>query len=225
MEKLVFYSPKKHRIIAIKELLAKNNISTTSIKLYFYLELNRGAVYRGGEVIIEKIEKRDELNISIEEFNEKLNSSQTFELYVNEKHEDLALELIENIDIEVLFNDCIFKSNNYDEVFEKYLLLTRNNIQCDDIFTNNDEYLLFIDPENKQEALNIIEPKKKKENIYEYKKETQNNYSRIYENNEKNPLKYILPIIIILLILFLKINNEFIIEIIMKKIGEIIKIN
>jgi len=226
MEKLVFNSPKKHRIIAIKELLEKNNIPITSIKLYLYLELNRGPVHRGGDVIIEKIEKRDELNISIEDFYDKLNDSQTLELYVNEKYEDLAIELIENINIETIFNDCIFKSNDYDEAFEKYLLLNRNKIKCDDVFTNNnDEYLLFVDPENMEEALDIIgQNNKKKENIYEYKEKIQNYNSKIYENNGNNPLKIIIPIIIIMLILFLKIDNEFIIEIIIKKIGEIIKV-
>jgi len=223
MEKLVFNSPKKHRIIAIKDLLAKNNIPVTSIKLYLYFELNRGPVRRGDDIFIEKFEERDELNIPIEEFHEKLNDSQTFELYINEKHEDSALELIDNINIETFFNDCIFKSSNYDEVFEKYLLLTKNNVQCDDIFAYNDEYLLFIDPENKQEVLNILEPNNNKEDVYEYKK-PQKNYSEIYEK-KYNPLKYILPILIVLFILFFKIDNEYIIEIIIKKITEIIKVN
>ncbi|MCL2800938.1 MAG: hypothetical protein FWD28_04185 [Treponema sp.] len=214
MEKIVFSSPKKHRIIAVRDLLYKNNIPVTSIKLYFYLELKRGSLHRDrNDIVTEIIEKRDELNIPIENFYEKLNDSQTLEIYVNENNEESALKLIETINIETLFNDCIFKSTNYDETFEKYLLLTRNIIQCDDVYEYNDEFLLFIDPENKQEALNLLEPNNKKGNIYQYK-EVHNNHSKVYETNEKNPIRFILPILIILFILFFRINNQFIIEII-----------
>jgi hypothetical protein len=110
---------------------------------------------------IEERESCDELNVPIEEFNEKLNDAQTFELYTDEKYEDAAEKLIENCDEETFFDDCIFKSKNYDEAFEVYRLLNKNNIPCDDVFTSVDEYLLFIDPENKDEAAKIIEQNKK----------------------------------------------------------------
>ncbi|MDR0474514.1 MAG: hypothetical protein LBH43_12680 [Treponema sp.] len=56
METMVFQSPKKHRIIAIKKLLAENNISTTSIKIHIFVEwslCNNG--------ITERRKRRDEL--------------------------------------------------------------------------------------------------------------------------------------------------------------------
>ena len=161
MEKIIFQSPKKHRVIAIKNLLTENNIPISSIKLYIYVEWSYGG-RKGGARIIKFMEKRDELNFPIEDFNEKLNDSQTLEIYTDDKYEDKAVEIIENLNIETFFDDCIFKSINYDEAFEKYLLLIKNNIPCDDVFTNNEEYLLFIDPENREKAINILE----KRNIY-----------------------------------------------------------
>ncbi|MDR0443982.1 MAG: hypothetical protein LBH44_11310 [Treponema sp.] len=225
MEAMVFQSPKKHRIIAIKRLLADNNIQVTSIKLYIQVEWT---FYhrKTGSGITERRKSRDELNIPIEEFNGKLNDAQTFELYVDDKHKYLAKELIENICIETLFDDCIFKSNNYDEVFDKYLLLRKNNIQCDDVFINDEEYLLFIDPENRDEALSILEPKKEnREYIYEYKEIKQRDNSFVKEYKERNILKYFVPIIIVLLILFFKIENEHIFEIIINKIKYIFEIH
>jgi hypothetical protein len=156
MEKLIFQSPKKHRIIAIKKLLIENDIPISNIKLYIYVEWNHGG-RKGGKGITQYIEKRDILDLPIEDFNEKLNDSQTFEIYTDDKYEDKALEIIENINIGTFFGDCIFKSVNYDETFEKYLLLTKRNIPCDDVFINNEEYLLFADPENRENAMNILE--------------------------------------------------------------------
>ena len=70
MEILIFQSPKKHRIIAIKKLLKENDISTTSVKLYICVEWNHYG--RSGEERINEIMgKRDELNVDIEDFNEK----------------------------------------------------------------------------------------------------------------------------------------------------------
>lgn len=158
MEKIIFQSPRKHRIIAIKNLLTENNIPISSIKLHIYVEWSHGG-RRGGGRIIESMERRDELNFPIEDFNEKLNDSQTLEIYTDEKYEDKALEIIENINIEAFFNDCIFKSENYDEALEKYLLLIKNNISRDDVFANNEEYLLSIDPEDKDEAIKILNQK------------------------------------------------------------------
>jgi hypothetical protein len=225
MEVMVFQSPKKHRIIAVKKLLSENSIPTTNIKLHIYVEWSHGG-RRSGPRITETVEKSDELNVPIEDFNEKLNDSQTLELYVDEKYEDLAIRLIENVNIETFFDDCIFKSNNYDEVFEKYLLLRKNNIPCeDDIIPNDDEYLLFIDPEYKEEAINVIEPKKEnKEYIYEYEQINKKDNSFVQEYKERNIFKYFIPLIIILVILFIKIGNEYIIEIIINEVKYFIEI-
>lgn len=69
----------------------------TSIKLYIYVEWGFDG-RRGGDRIIKSNEKRDELDIPIEEFNEKLNDAQTFELYTDEKYEDATIKLIEKCD-------------------------------------------------------------------------------------------------------------------------------
>jgi hypothetical protein len=161
MEIMIYCSPKKYKIVAIKDYLIKNNIPITGIKLGFYLRLSSGGG-KSGPTITEKIEKHDDLNIPIEEFNEILNDSQIFEIYIDEKYEKDADKLFENLDIETFFNDCIYKSNNYDEAFAIYQLLLKNNLQCDDIFTitdidtNVEEHLLFLDPEKKEDALKII---------------------------------------------------------------------
>jgi hypothetical protein len=182
MESLVFQSPKKHRIIAIKKLLIENNIPVTSIKLHIYLT----AYSR-----ISEKEICDELNVPIEEFNEKLNDAQTFELYTDEKFEERAINIIENCDVETFFNDCIYKSNNYDEAFEIYQLLNNNNLQCDDIFTTIDiytnigKYLLFIDPENKDEAIKIIEQRNKVKNREYQNVKTNELFDQDYYENKK----------------------------------------
>ena len=72
----------------------------------------------------------------------------------------MANNIIENINIETFFNDSVYKSKNYDDAYEKYLLLNKNNIPCDDVFENNDEYLIFIDLENKEKAIEILYSKK-----------------------------------------------------------------
>ncbi|MCL2804365.1 MAG: hypothetical protein FWD26_00295 [Treponema sp.] len=152
MEIIVYYSPKKYRVIAIRDYLIKNNIPVTSIKLGFYMAMRSG---RSG--------RNDELDISIEDFNEELNDAQVFEIYIDEKHEDNVQQLFENFDIETFFNDCIYKSNDYDEAFEVCRLLNKSGFKCDDVFTvtdidtNTEEYLLFIDPEIKEDAMKIIE--------------------------------------------------------------------
>ncbi|MCL2374374.1 MAG: hypothetical protein FWC65_03930 [Treponema sp.] len=146
MDKMVFQSPKKHRIISVKKLLEENDIPITSIKLHIRVEWGQG----GGR------EKRNELIVPIEEFNDKLNDAQTFELYAAEEDEDIAIELVESCDEETFFADCVFKSTNYDEVFEIRALLQKNKIPCDDIFPGAEEFLLFVNPENMQEAQHII---------------------------------------------------------------------
>jgi hypothetical protein len=222
METVVFQSPKKHRIIAVKNLLIENNIPITSVKIRIYVawstysrKTNTGKV--------ETRESCDELNVPIEEFSEKLNDAQIFELYTDEKYEDAAAELIENCDEETFFDDCIFRSKNYDEAIEIYMLLNKNNIPCDDVSTSVDEYLLFIDPENKDEAAKIIEQNNKdKERTYEYQN-IKPNETIFEEYHENNIFKYILPFLFGLCILLFRIDNKFIFEIIIKKIVEVIK--
>jgi hypothetical protein len=216
MESLVFRSPKKHRIIAIKRLLIENNIPITSIKLHTFYERNYS---NGISRITEKKEECDELNVPIEEFDEKLNDMQIFELYTDEKYEDTAISIIDNCDVETFFDDCIFRSKDYDETFEVYLLLKKNNISCDDIFTSVheysvfDEYLLFIEPENKTEAIKLIEQRNKVK-TYEYQKKTINinqfNNDNIFKEEKislpKSPVrKYyiLLGIILISIIMFI----------------------
>ena len=158
METMVFQSPKKHRIVAVKYLLRDNNIPITSVKISIYVEWSHGG-RKGAGRVKEIIEKRDELNIDIEFFNEKLNDAQTFELYVDERYEDLAINLIDNINIETFFEDCIFKTTCYDKAFDICKLLRKNKIPCDEIFTSDEGYFVFIDIEDKEDALKLLEVK------------------------------------------------------------------
>jgi hypothetical protein len=225
MESMVFQSPKKYRIIAIKNLLLKNNIPVTSIKIHINVGWTLHNKY--GHGITDERDRRDELNVPIEEFNDKLNDAQTFEIYTGEENEDKAIKLIEECDEETFFDDCIFKTNNYDEAFEIYSLLNKNNITCDDIIPAEDEYLLFIDPEDKEEALRLIEHKdddKEKPREYQDTKPRQNpNEIFVQESNENNIYKIIIPLVIILCILLIKINNKFIFEILINKIDVIFR--
>jgi len=227
MDSLVYSSNKKHRVIAVKKLLTDNEIPITSVKLHILLEWRHGG-RRGGERLTEQMEKRDELDVQIEDFNEKLNDAQTLELYTYENFEEAAINLIDNIDEETFFDDCLFKSRNYDETIKIYHLLRKNDIPCDDIYTNADEYLLFIEPEYKEQALQVMkqDPKKNFDGViteYEYKNLNKNDKSNNEnpENHDNKVIKFILPFLIILFILFLKINDELIIIIIFNKIKEI----
>ena len=222
MEKMVFHSPKRHRIIAVKKLLAGNDIPIVSIKLRLYVEWGHGGIKAGqaGIRITESREKRNELNVPIEEFNEKLNDSQRFELYTSAEHEAAAIELIEGINEEIFFGDCIFKSENYDEAFEIFSLLNRNNIPCDEIFPGADAYLLFIDPEHIEKATELIN-ERHGEKVFKNKKRKQKEYfTPEYQERPRNDiLKFILPGIIILAILSLRINGESAIEIILRHLS------
>ena len=159
MGKMVFKSPKRHRIIAIRDMLAENDIPVTNIKLHIHVEWSHGGISAGqaGIRISEARERRNELNVPIEEFTDKLNDAQTFELYVDEEHQQEAMELIDACDEETFFGDCVFSSESYDEAFEIYLLLNKNNIPCENVFPGVDEYLLFIDPEYMDKAAKVIE--------------------------------------------------------------------
>jgi hypothetical protein len=232
MEKVIYQSPKKHRIIAIQDLLIKNNIPITSIKLHICI---RSGGRRGGSV---EIARSDDLNVSIEEFNEPLNDAQAFEIYVDEQHELTASQLIEECNEETFFDDCVYKSTNYDEALEMYFLLTRNNVPCDEVYTvyantDSEAFLLFTEPEYKETAIKLI----KGENIFETRereiylemeREVDNIPQESFLNNErpekrdKSIFKYLIPLLIIACILLLRIDNQFIIEIIINKVGAFI---
>ena len=209
MEILIFESPKKYRITAIKKLLINNSIPISSEKL---------------------------------SINEELNDIQTFELYVDKKHENAAIQLIENINEETFFGDCIFKSKCYDEVLKKYQILKENNIPCDDIIASADEYILSADPEyiyllkNMDEIIEkVIQKFEEREKTYKSAKPRNGKHgikpvSRIKQNDmfiqeskENIMLKFILPLIVITICLFfIKIENESIIIIIVNKIKAIV---
>jgi hypothetical protein len=229
VETVIYQSPKKHRIIAIQDLLIKNNIPVTSIKLNICI---RSGERRGGSV---EITRSDELNVPIEEFNEKLNDAQTFEIYVDEQDETAAMELVTQCDEETFFDDCIFKSDNYDEALEIYLMLTRNNAPCDEVCTvytedGKEEFLLFTGPEHKEEAIQLIKGENKfetraREMYLERERGIDDIPREKFLNNEKperSIFKYLLPLIIIACILLLRFDNQFVIEIIIKKVGLII---
>jgi hypothetical protein len=229
MEKVIYQSPKKHRIIAIQDLLIKNNIPITGIKLNICI---RSGGRRGGSV---EITRSDELNAPIEDFNEKLNDAQTFEIYVDGQYELTAVQLIEKCDEETFFDDCIFKSSTYDEALEIYFLLTRNKVPCDEVCTvyantDNEAFLLFTEPEYKETAIKLI----KGETIFEAREreiylETEREIDDItpekFSNNEKperSKFKYLIPLLVIACILLLRVDNQFIIEIIINKVVAII---
>ena len=208
MEVMIYQSPKKHRIIAVKKLLSENNIPTSNIKLHIYVEWYHRKVGTG-----ETIEKRDEINIDIEDFVGKLNDAQTFELYIDEKYEEMAMVLIDNINVETFFDDYVFKSNSYDEAIKVYKLLKKNNISCDEIYATFDNYLVITDLEDKNMALSLINPKNEEpEYLNEFHIQKPIQHSTFYQESEKNYIfKYIFPIIVIIGVLFIKMNNEFII--------------
>jgi hypothetical protein len=155
---MVFESPKRHRIITVRDLLEENEIPVTSIKLSIQVQwsnwIHSGT--RSGEKLTVTREKRNELNVPIEEFDDPLNDAQTFELYVDEEDEEAAIELIDECDEETFFGDCIFKSQDYALAFEVYRLFNRNNIPCDDVFPGDDAYLLFVDPEHIEKAIDLM---------------------------------------------------------------------
>jgi hypothetical protein len=206
MEKLVFSSPKKYKILEIKQLLNNNNIPVTSIKLYIYVDMTRR--HRANSLIVDERERRDELIVPIEEFNEELNDAETFEIYTEEKYSDEAINIIDDFNNINFYNDCIFRSKNYDEAFDVQRLLTKNEIPCDDVATNflddnTEEYLLFLDPELHEKAGNIIHANHKQETPRANKDGIQQNEETIsHETDERNDgFKIFLKITFIILII------------------------
>ena len=185
----------------------------------------------GGGVITGERERRDELTVPIEDFTGTLNDAQTFELYTDERYESTAIALIEASDQETLFGDCVFKSVNYDEVFEIYSLLKMNNIPCDEVVAgflqdDGEAYFLFANPESKDDALKLIQQHNKIEaKAYEYQNAEPIKRKELFgkERHESKALRYILFIaIFVVCISLLRIDNKSLIEIVARKIGAVI---
>ena len=198
--------------------------------MYIYVQWSHGG-RKGGGRITEERERRDELTIPIEDFTGKLNDAQTFELYTDGRYETAAIALIEECDQETLFDDCVFRSVNYDEVFEMYLLLKGNNIPCDEVVAgflqdDSEAYFLFADPEHKDDALAVIGRHNRTEaKSYERQNAEPIKRKELFaeERHESKALRYILLAVIgIACISLLRVNNESLIKIIVNKILVII---
>jgi hypothetical protein len=121
-----------------------------------------------GVPIIDKREKRGELNVPIEDFDEKLNDAEALEIYTEEKYADKAISLIEDFNEKNFYNDCIFQSRNYEEASNIQMILIKNEIPCGDVVTNflyddTEEYLIFLDPEFHVKTENILKNNFKQE--------------------------------------------------------------
>jgi hypothetical protein len=171
MEVVIFKSPEKYKILEIKKLLTDNNIPVASVQLYIHVVMTKRG--KGGNIfIIDEREDRGELIVPIEEFNEKLNDAQTFEIYIEEHYANEAIKLIEEYTEENYYKDCVFQSSNYDEAYNIQILLQKNNIPCGNVETNflddnTEEYLIFLNPEYKEIADNLIKNSYKNENEVE----------------------------------------------------------
>jgi len=211
MERLIYSSPKKYKILEIKQLLSKHNIPVTSIQLYIYVDMSR-IHDRSHDEIIDVREARGELTVSIEDFNEELNDAETFEIYTEEKYADEALVLIDKYNENNFYNNCIFKSINYDEASDKKTLLLVNNIPCDDIYIhnldeNNEEYLIFLDPNFRERAEKIINNKNKPELPIETERRIPHIKEDIFsqEKREVNLFTIFLKVLFVFFIIFIVI--------------------
>ena len=213
MENVVYRSPEKYKIIEIKDLLNDNGIPISSIKLHIYVEWN----YRrskGGSNIVEKRERRDEIIIPIEEFNDKLNDAQTFEIYTDKQYFHEANNLIEKYLNDNIYKNCIFKSFDFEEADNVQRFLRKNNIPCEDVIINylednEEEYLIILNPEYKESAYNLI-----KNNFNKNGKRNKGNVnSEKYEDDKirKDPLNnyfsFVLFILGIVIFLYLLKNS------------------
>ena len=159
MEDMVFSSIKKHRIIAVKTFLENNGIPISSIKLSIYTTYGGHSPRFSNKTIMQR---RDDIIVDIEDFDEKINPDQIFELYTNERYFDSSSKLIARHIKEIFLDDYIFKTNDYGKAEEIYSLLLRNKIQSDEIYIDitecdNEEYLIFIDSENIEKSKELIE--------------------------------------------------------------------
>jgi hypothetical protein len=207
MEKVIYRSNKKHYIVDIKNLLNENNIPVSSIQLYISVNMDK---YTKNGIYKDTREERNEIIIPIEEFNEKLNDAQIFEIYIEEEYYEKAGILIDEWAVKNIYKYCIYKSTDYDEADNNIWLLKNNNIPCDDFpFTNvlednTEEYLILINPEYSEQANNLLN------NNHKTKIEERNEYSlntnrkRVFEENKENswPIRHILILAIFTLLIF-----------------------
>ena len=110
METIVYSSPKKYVIVDIKNLLNENNIPVSSIQLYITVNMDK---HTKDGIFRDTRERRGELTMPIEEFDEELNNAETLEIYVEEKYSDKALNLIEEMENKIFYKYCIFESSDY----------------------------------------------------------------------------------------------------------------
>ncbi|MDR2923092.1 MAG: hypothetical protein LBU85_07110 [Treponema sp.] len=209
MEEVIYRTNKKHYIVDIKNLLNENNIPVSSIQLYISVNMDK-PTGTGSGIYKDTREERNEIMIPIEEFNEKLNDAQTFEIYIEEEYYEKASVLIEEWIVKNFYKYCIYKSTNYDEADNNIWLLKENNIPCDDFpFTNvlednTEEYLIFIDPEYSEQANNLLNNNHKTivEEINEYPLNT--NSKMAFEGNTENSgsIRNILIMVILTLCIF-----------------------
>jgi len=207
MEVMIYSSPKKYVIVDIKNLLNENNIPVSSIQLYIKV-VNVDRRIRYGAFPNAR-EKRGELTVPIEEFDEKLNNAETLEIYVEEEYSDKALNLIEEMENKIFYKYRIFESSDYDQADTIQRLLVRNDIPCDDVYTNflednTEEYWICLDPAFHEQANNLLkhnhQPKIEIIDTYykDYKKNSKEKI-KIYEQKENVSPRHIFIILLIII--------------------------
>jgi len=234
METLVYSSPKKYVIVDIKNLLNKNNIPVSSIQLYIKVNMDR-STEKGLFQVKDTREERGELMVPIEEFDEELNNAETLEIYVEEKYSDKALNLIKEMENKIFHKHCIFESSDYDEADAIQRLLVKEDIPCDDVYTNfpdddTEEYWICLDPAFHEQANNLLkrnyQPKPEIVDTY-YKKDNREKV-KVYEQEQKEniSLRHILIILLIIVtisfLLYRSIDNIPIIDKMIDRLFEII---
>jgi hypothetical protein len=206
METIIYSSPKKYVIVDIKNLLNENNIPVSSIQLYITVNMDKRT--KDG-VFRDTRERRGELTVPIEEFDEKLNDAETLEIYVEEEYSEKALSLIEEMENKIFYRYCIFESSDYDEADTIQRLLIKNDIPCDDVYTNflddnTEEYWVCLDPAFHAQAHNLLkrnyQPKPEIiDTHYKNYKKSNKEKLKIYEQKESISLRHILIILLIII--------------------------
>jgi len=207
METIVYSSPKKYVIVDIKNLLNENNIPVSSIQLYITVNMDK---HTKDGIFRDTRERRGELTMPIEEFDEELNNAETLEIYVEEKYSDKALNLIEEMENKIFYKYCIFESSDYDEADTIQRLLLKEDIPCDDVYTNflddnTEEYWICLDPAFHEQAHNLLkrnyQPKPEIIETYykDYKKDNREKV-KLYEQEQKEnvSLRHVLIILLIM---------------------------
>jgi len=207
METIIYSSPKKYVIVDIKNLLNENNIPVSSIQLYIRVNMDR-STEKGLFQVKDTREKRGELTVPIEEFDEKLNNAETLEIYIEEEYYDKAFNLIEEMENKIFYKYCIFESSDYDEADTIQRLLVKNDIPCDDVYTNflednTEEYWICLDPAFHEQANNLLRRnyQPKPEIIDTYYKKNNKEKIKLYEQEQKEnvSLRHILIILLMII--------------------------